>query len=69
MIDSPVFKHMPLPHFCGDCEHLTNVSDEDRLVPCVLGGCFKTGNLVTTEKAACRDFEEYKGPVKLPNPF
>lgn len=44
---------------CGQCCHLTNVPDERRSVPNVMGGCFVTGIIVSTDLNSCKDFEEY----------
>ena len=48
---SPFFKH------CGDCAHMTNVKDEDRDKPNVMGGCFITGRITYTDVVGCRHID------------
>ena len=40
---------------------MTNVKDENRLVPCVLGGCFITGEYVMTDTCVknCKHFKNF----------
>lgn len=45
-------------HTCGQCKHLTNVPDEQRCVPNVMGGCFVAGVIVATDLNSCHNFED-----------
>jgi hypothetical protein len=41
---------------CGNCKFLTNVPDDKRDEPNVMGGCFKDGRIVFTDSEECNDF-------------
>ena len=45
---------------CGKCELMTNVNDENRKEPNVMGGCFKDGHITFTDCKACRDFKKFE---------
>ena len=43
---------------CRDCAFLTNVKDSEREKDNVMGGCFSTGHITTTDTKACNSFVE-----------
>ena len=43
---------------CRDCAFLTNVKDSEREKDNVMGGCFSTGHITTTDTKACDSFVE-----------
>lgn len=45
---------------CGECRFLTNVPEEQRRVPNVMGGCFLSGVIVYTDLDSCNDFKPHE---------
>lgn len=42
---------------CSKCQNLTNVTEESRKEPNVMGGCFVDGHITFTDCAACKHFD------------
>lgn len=45
-------------NFCGKCEYMTNIVDEERENPNVMGGCFIDGHITFTDCKACKKFKK-----------
>lgn len=48
---------------CGQCGHMTNIDEEQRSEPNVMGGCFLTGLVVFTDLYSCNNFEQFENEV------